>query len=1260
MLTVLKKQIRNIGVGMVSTGLILSPVFPFGVKAVQAAPPPLIQAITPSFVCWEAVGNQYSAKFSWTNPNNFPVLILVSNAFNRVTGGGLSGISHGQPTLFGANTNGNFTVAFDGSNLTWRLNTPGLLNGGPISVVANISDPAKNCNPAPLPDPQYRVLVQMDPQNGGDQFDVNSIPLFIAGASVQNGVYQTYPPNAPQSVFAIHPAGFDYKVEGDCDGAANIFLVPGDVKTCILHYTARPSSITVNKVVNNTVGGAKTAGDFTLQVNNQTVTNGAKNTYLPGTYTVSELADTAYEGTFSGDCSPTGTIALGYGEDKVCTLTNSDKPGMITFHLDVINDNGGTATVSDFSMLLDTTPMPNDTAVAIYAQTWPISISGPSGYAFDITDCPQQLPVVNGESRTCHLTANDIASKVIIKKVVVNDNHGARKASSFKARVLNNNAKTAWFNLTADEAGIEKPLVPGSYEVKEQNYARYAKTYSEECSGTVGLGETKTCTITNDDIPDELTVIKHVAGTTEGDKVAADFTLKVTPRFGLETTVTGSEAGEVVTLNRGRYSVTETNPDAAFDTTYSKGCFGRMPLNGKRTCIVTNTKKPVEPPPTGTLTVKKVVIGGPQNAEDFELSIDTTSPDHITSFAGSTEGTATVLPVGTYNVTETPDEEDASYTVSYGENCKNVTIESGDQKECIVTNTYQFANITVTKIINNEEGGEKQVSDFPLSLNDGENEPVSITSGQAMDIAPGTYSVSEVNPKEWNYTASFSSDCAGTNQEDENALPPGSMLLEAGKSYTCTLTNTYVEPPFVQTTGTLIVVKQVVNDNGREKSAKDFTMRVTGQNPTLANPTEEVPTILSKFSEAPSELTFPGDSEGTTVILEAGEYSADEFADEEYTKTLSEQCSGTIAAGETKRCVITNDDTATSGPATLIVKKELINNNGKKKTPAEFRIRVTGTSASPAEFGASAEGTVVTLMSGTYSVSEDPDAEYTSTLSETCSGTILPGQTITCVVTNDDIPMTINEGGNGNGGGGGGGSGGGAGGLPASTGGGASGFGGGPSTPSLSSIGRVLGVEFTNTAAGACTLEEPEAGLIVINTQDIVNALGAARDTNLEQLFLTRLVSRVAPPESTDSEKSAINNFTTYGTRSNLRLGAGERAGVVDSFRAIYGHVPKSDCEWQEAIRIANSKAPSKLNPEREKAAETLFKKIYRRDADRSQEKDNKTILIMSYGIRSQVRDLNVERAAIRSFRRIFGKVPSNATEWDTMRGMAYGGLKLP
>ena len=40
--------------------------------------------------------------------------------------------------------------------------------------------------------------------------------------------------------------------------------------------------------------------------------------------------------------------------------------------------------------------------------------------------------------------------------------------------------------------------------------AGYAASYSADCTGTIAIGETKTCTVTNDDIAPTLTVIKHV------------------------------------------------------------------------------------------------------------------------------------------------------------------------------------------------------------------------------------------------------------------------------------------------------------------------------------------------------------------------------------------------------------------------------------------------------------------------------------------------------------------------------------------------------------------------------------------------------------------------------------------------------------------------------------------------------------------------------------------------------------------------------
>lgn len=94
----------------------------------------------------------------------------------------------------------------------------------------------------------------------------------------------------------------------------------------------------------------------------------------------------------------------------------------------------------------------------------------------------------------------------------------------------------------------------------------------------------------------------------------------------------------------------------------------------------------------------------------------------------------------------------------------------------------------------------------------------------------------------------------------------------------------------VPTTGTLIVKKHVINDDGGTSVASDFTMNVTGTN--VSNP------------------SFAGDENGVTVTLDAGSYNVDETVHSDYAETKSADCSGTIAAGETKTCTITNNDIA--------------------------------------------------------------------------------------------------------------------------------------------------------------------------------------------------------------------------------------------------------------------------------------------------------------------------------------------------------------
>ncbi len=94
--------------------------------------------------------------------------------------------------------------------------------------------------------------------------------------------------------------------------------------------------------------------------------------------------------------------------------------------------------------------------------------------------------------------------------------------------------------------------------------------------------------------------------------------------------------------------------------------------------------------------------------------------------------------------------------------------------------------------------------------------------------------------------------------------------------------------PIPPTTGSLTVIKHVVNDDGGLKVAADFTMTVTGTE--VSNP------------------SFAGSESGVVVTLKPGSYSVDESDTFGYTKTLGTGCAGDIVAGQSYSCTITNDD----------------------------------------------------------------------------------------------------------------------------------------------------------------------------------------------------------------------------------------------------------------------------------------------------------------------------------------------------------------
>ena len=108
----------------------------------------------------------------------------------------------------------------------------------------------------------------------------------------------------------------------------------------------------------------------------------------------------------------------------------------------------------------------------------------------------------------------------------------------------------------------------------------------------LGLAEDVTCTITNDDIVPQLTVIKRVVNNSTGTAVAGDFTILVSGLGVSESVFAGNENGVTVTLDAGQYLVSEL-PAAGYTVSYSADCDGTIGVGETKTCTVTNSDQDV-------------------------------------------------------------------------------------------------------------------------------------------------------------------------------------------------------------------------------------------------------------------------------------------------------------------------------------------------------------------------------------------------------------------------------------------------------------------------------------------------------------------------------------------------------------------------------------------------------------------------------------------------------------------------------------------
>jgi len=141
--------------------------------------------------------------------------------------------------------------------------------------------------------------------------------------------------------------------------------------------------------------------------------------------------------------------------------------------------------------------------------------------------------------------------------------------------------------------------------------------------------------------------------------------------------------------------------------------------------------------------------------------------------------------------------------------------------------------------------------------------------------------------------------------------------------------------------------------------------------------------------------------------------------------------------------------------------------------------------------------------------------------------------------------------------------------------------------------------------------------------------------------------------------RDALNNFVTYGTDKNTqKLGEGQRAAVLHSYKRAFKALPQDEKDIEDVIKIANGRWPGKRNLTAEKTAKDQFVKVYKRVPNMNDARDNAAVTIITYGLQPKASDRNLasEKAAIKSYRAIYQADPKDGEDWDIVRAITYSG----
>jgi uncharacterized repeat protein (TIGR01451 family) len=474
---------------------------------------------------------------------------------------------------------------------------------------------------------------------------------------------------------------------------------------------------------------------------------------------------------------------------------------------------------------------------------------------------------------------------------------------------------------------------------------------------SVANGDQVTCTITNTR-KGKIVVEKQTLP--NGDAQSFQFTASYDAGgFSLSD----DQQNDSGLLAPGTYSVSETVPagwDLKSAVCSDGSAVGAIALAPGEvvTCVFTNEKD------ARIVVEKQTLPNGDPQVFSFDASYDANGFD-LTDGQQNDSGD---LDPGTYSVSENvPAGWDLLSAVCSDQSAPGaISLQAGEVVTCVFTNEKD-ARIVVEK--QTDPDGTAQPFTFTASY---DADGFQLADGQqndSGDLDPGTYSVSETVPVNWNLTSAVCSDGSA----------PGAISLQAGEVVTCVFTNTLER-------GRIIVEKQ-----------------------TLPNGDPQVFSFDASYDANGFDLT--DGQQNTSGLLLPGTYSVSENVpagwDLESAICSDGSPASAIALGEAEivTCVFTNEK-----DASIVVEKQTLPNGDPQSFHFDAGYDADGFDLTDGQQNDSGD-----LDPGTYSVSENVPAGW-DLESATCSDESAPGaislqagEVVTCVFTNEKDARIVVE-----------------------------------------------------------------------------------------------------------------------------------------------------------------------------------------------------------------------------------------------------------